>query len=768
MNILKGKIAHLLIVIMLIICGVLAIYTTIDIILFNRLNYYTQQIINYQKITEDVRNVILMFDEVELNTNQLLLGYHAVSSENSVSNLLVIQLRLKKIRDSYLFLNEETIDKLMRIEMNLNDLKNIIAFHDTNVSNELEIKELNELFFITRLMFRQVDKILYEKNNFYHNKIQSVLLQNNIFRHSIILIVILFSILIYVFRKIFKKRIHSLVSVFSFPEKYLNGAMTYDYHDEFKELVSNFLTTHQENSKNIKEIRFLQDYLNDVIESMPSIVISLNNDLQIYRFNKMLLKAIDLTPGEIFNKPVFHVFPKLNQYKEDFFKVLGKHQIIHLDKINVVSNSDNCYNITLFPVKNKDSYDIVLRMDDITDLNKKDKQLQQAQKMESIGTLAGGLAHDFNNILGGIVGTLSILQYKVTEEKETNSDFIHQQLNLMQELTERATDLVKQLLTLSRKNEISLVTIDLNSAIKRVYKICNNSFDKSITFNIELTNQPHFIKGDISQIDQILLNLFINAGHAMTIMRKSDEKQGGTLSVRISEVFADKSFINTHPDCQSHHFWLISISDTGVGIPKENLSKIFDPFFTTKGNNVGTGLGLSMVYNIIHQHNGFVDIYSEPGVGTTFNLFFPVFSKSSETELENINNQLISGNGKILIIEDDVIINNITSSILNECGYSIINVIDAEEGLRIYLEKGALYFDLIIIDLIMPKISGVDLCKKIFAVDKRERIVLTSGFHQDERIKTAMEYGVRGFISKPFTMQHLTQIVSEYIHSKRD
>jgi len=213
---------------------------------------------------------------------------------------------------------------------------------------------------------------------------------------------------------------------------------------------------------------------------------------------------------------------------------------------------------------------------------------------------------------------------------------------------------------------------------------------------------------------------------------------------------------------------LISISDTGVGIPKENLSKIFDPFFTTKGNNVGTGLGLSMVYNIIHQHNGFVDIYSEPGVGTTFNLFFPVFSKSSETELENINNQLISGNGKILIIEDDVIINNITSSILNECGYSIINVIDAEEGLRIYLEKGALYFDLIIIDLIMPKISGVDLCKKIFAVDKRERIVLTSGFHQDERIKTAMEYGVRGFISKPFTMQHLTQIVSEYIHSKRD
>ncbi|HOD55573.1 MAG TPA: hypothetical protein PKJ08_13675, partial [Candidatus Cloacimonadota bacterium] len=120
MNILKGKIAHLLIVIMLIICGVLAIYTTIDIILFNRLNYYTQQIINYQKITEDVRNVILMFDEVELNTNQLLLGYHAVSSENSVSNLLVIQLRLKKIRDSYLFLNEETIDKLMRIEMNLN------------------------------------------------------------------------------------------------------------------------------------------------------------------------------------------------------------------------------------------------------------------------------------------------------------------------------------------------------------------------------------------------------------------------------------------------------------------------------------------------------------------------------------------------------------------------------------------------------------------------------------------------------------------------
>ncbi len=768
MNLLKGKISHLLFAILLIVAGILTIYTTFDILLFHQLNYYTKQIIQYQKITEDVRNIILMFDEVELNTNQSLLGYHAIREENSVANLIVIQLRLKKIREEYEILNDELVDKIMRIEMNITELKNIISFKEKHKTNELEIKELNELFFITRLMFRQTDKILFENSNFYHTSIQKILVHNRIFRFSIVLIVLIFIFVVFFFRKIFRKRITSLDSVFNTPDEYISNNQIYEYNDEFKDLVDNYLKTHSDKMKNTREVHFLQNYLNEIIESMPSIVISLNNDLKIYRYNKMLLKALGVNENNVSGRGIFEIFPVLNQYRDDFIKVRVNHNILHLDKINVFLKSENCYNLTLFPVKNRDSYDIVLRMDDITDLSKKDKQLQQAQKMESIGTLAGGLAHDFNNILGGIIGTLSILQYKIFEEKDNNKEFISQQLNLMQELTERASDLVKQLLTLSRKNEINLVTIDLNSAIKRVYKICNNSFDKCISFNIELTNTPHFIRGDISQIDQLLLNLFINAGHAMTIMRKKDEIQGGTLSVKISEIFADKSFMNGHPDTQSHHFWMVGINDTGVGIPKENLSKIFDPFFTTKETSIGTGLGLSMAYNIIRQHNGFIEIYSEQNTGTTFNLLFPVFCKDKESEQESRNSQLTNGSGKILIVEDDLIINNITSSILGECGYSVSNVTDSEEGLRLYLEKGPLYFDLIMIDLVMPKISGVDLCKKIFHIEKNERVILTSGFHQDERIKTALEMGVKGFVSKPYTMQHLTQVISEFIKTKRD
>ena len=407
----------------------------------------------------------------------------------------------------------------------------------------------------------------------------------------------------------------------------------------------------------------------------------------------------------------------------------------------------------------------MLRIDDITELSKKNRQLQQAQKMESVGTLASGLAHNFNNILGGIVATISILQFKMKEE-DFKLDLLEKQLALMQDLSERATDLVKQLLSLSRTKEACLVRLDLNSAIKRVYKICKNTFDKSIEFSIEIYNIPRYIIGDISLIDQILLNLMINASHALTIMKSEGEKWGGTISVKIAE--REVTLPGSIASGKQNLFWVLSISDNGIGIAKDKIGKIFDPFYTTKDKEYGTGLGLSMVYSIMSQHNGQIEVESELGVGTTFNLIFPVFDKDSSIEYGSDHTTLVQGSGNILLLDDDNAINTITKSILNECGYVVTSFTESELALKEYMEKEPQFYDLLLVDLIMPKMSGFEFCIKVLERNINEKILLSSGYHNDQRIKKLLDLGVKSFIAKPYTMQDLSQKISDIITNKRE
>lgn len=742
---------------------ILGFYTITDLYLFHKMKNNVNMSINYQKIAEDNRNIILMFNEVELQINQYLIGYISANYENSLSNLIVIQTRLKKMLNNYNFIDDTDTEKIYRIDKNLNEIKGIILNSNNRELSYNEIKELNELFFITRLMFRQLDKIFFEKNDKYHDNIKSLMANNTLFRYLVVVIVLGFIIIFFMIRRLFNKRVLQLTNVVLNPTEYLQGKKKYRFRDEFSYLIENYLKIHADKDKFINEIKYLQEYLNNIIESMPSLIFSLDRKFRIRRINQIANNQLETSTSRIKGRYISEVIPFFKDYTKELTSVTIEKGIIHINKKKIFPGKDRYYNITIFPVLSADVEDIVLRIDDITELEKKEIQLQQAQKMESIGTLAGGLAHDFNNILGGIIGTLSIMQFKVEDNDHFDKPGVIQHIYLMQELSERASDLVKQLLTLSRKNEMNVVTMDLNSAIKRVYKICKNSFDKSIDFNIELTNENKYIKGDICQIDQILLNIFINSAHAMTIMREAEASQGGTLSVSLDKIHADNNFCNTHSEAKDIDYWRISISDTGVGISPETMNKIFDPFFTTKPTGIGTGLGLSMVYSIIKQHKGFIDLYSELGIGSTFNIYFPVFHHDNMFEAEDIDNHLVKGIGTILIVEDDTVINNISTSVLGECGYSVDNCFNAEVAMEIYKPNPKKY-DLLIIDLIMPKISGLELCKFIFEINPDQKILLTSGFHQDERIKTALDLGVKGFISKPYTLPAFTQQVHEVIN----
>lgn len=269
-------------------------------------------------------------------------------------------------------------------------------------------------------------------------------------------------------------------------------------------------------------------------------------------------------------------------------------------------------------------------MRDITETRKKDSQLVQAQKMETIGILAGGLAHDFNNVLGGIKGGVSLINLLLSRENLNNSEKITKFINTVENNVDRAADMVKQLLTISRRYDLEMAPVDLNQSIANVVKICRNSFPKSVEIETRLPDSSSMVYGDPTGIEQVLLNICVNASHAMTIMREEGERDGGKLYISLEKVEPKSAYHKNHPEISSgQRFHRITIHDTGVGMDDETRRHIFDPFFTKKSKDEGTGLGLSMVYSIVKKHGGLIDVVSESGNGTTFSLHFPAFKREN-------------------------------------------------------------------------------------------------------------------------------------------
>ncbi len=388
-------------------------------------------------------------------------------------------------------------------------------------------------------------------------------------------------------------------------------------------------------------------------------------------------------------------------------------------------------------------------------------QLVQAQKMEAIGTLAGGLAHDLNNVLNGIYAPASSLLRKMDLKEQISNEVLLKQLTRIHESTLRIMDMVSQLMTVSQKQELSLATVDLNYSMQHILKIARNTFDKSIEIVPTLSKSAAFVQADPTQIEQVLLNLFINASHAMTIMRKEGDPWGGRLEVGISRIQPDRYLKNKYPEIKEGNYWVITVNDTGVGIGYRERPQIFTPFYTTKEKGEGTGLGLAMVYNIISQHNGFIDVHSIPNVGTTFKIYLPQWVKSSEEQdIAEQRKFIQTGEGLILIVDDEEILRSSAEEILTECRYRTISAENGIQAVEIFKEKHK-EIDLVILDMIMPKMSGSEAYKLLKEIDHEVKVLLVSGFKQDERIKVVLDKGVTGFLQKPYDLYSLSASVKK-------
>lgn len=809
----KGKVNTVISIVSGVSIFLIIFYIVLDLNSFNTMKNSVNVMLEHLDAKNKFEEVILSYNELKSDISNYNLK-HNVKIDDDNFNIY-----LRTLKYMYMFskgedcLYKDYFNDFSKLKSNIimlnNSINNFQEIAEKQNSNNEEIsmikKDIYAYFSEIDLCLKKIAEINLQLTQDETKTIAQQLNYNKKIRFILLIFGFLLIFSLFIIKNTLKSKLAKLKNILINPQDHINEKDIYSYNDEFSSMIDIYIQMHKQNTKSLNEINYLKNYLLSIIDSMPSAIIAMDDKLIVNQWNKIASSMTGYSPDRAKDKSIFELIPYLKNYEREIKAVYSNDKTFKLTFFTdtneefLFEKTKSVWNIIAFPLSSYGIKGIVLRIDDVSEIDKKEQMLRQVQKMEMVGTLAGGLSHDFNNILGAIIATLSILYYKIKKSKDSlnpqaisciDNDFMSQQIELLMELSEKAADLVKQLLTLSRKNEISLTPLDLNLSLKRVVKICKNTFDKSIEFDLNYYPESCNTLGDLFQIEQVLLNLFINASHAMTIMKlaKNDKaiknSIGGILKISIKpqiysteqyEAFLNqKSDVNTYSTFESIHkektenvnYWKISVSDTGVGIEKENLTKIFEPFFTTKKQNSGTGLGLSMVYNIVHKHNGFIEVESTPEKGTSFSLYFPVYQNSEKVSdivrFEDVQNDFKDSNEEklILIVEDDPVLKDIIKNILTECGFKTIEASDGQEGIDL-IRKYKNTISLIIVDLIMPKKSGLDIVKFSKVEYPEIKVILTSGFSNDKRLSVAQDFGVDIYLAKPFTMQKLLSEVKK-------
>lgn len=391
---------------------------------------------------------------------------------------------------------------------------------------------------------------------------------------------------------------------------------------------------------------------------------------------------------------------------------------------------------------------------DISDKKEMEARLQQAQKMESIGTLAGGIAHDFNNILFPIVGMSELL---LEDLPENSIEFE----NAKEIFTagKRGSDLVKQILAFSRQTEHKMVPVKTQKIIEEVVKLSRATIPSNIKIDQQIQSDCGTIIADQTQLHQIAMNLVTNAYHAV-------EKTNGKISVVLKET---EISIGDLPDStlQPGQYVVLTISDTGDGMNHNMIEKIFEPYFTTKEQGKGTGLGLAVVYGIVKEHGGHITVYSEIGIGTTFNVYLPVMKADTEYTREKTGPQIQTGNESILLVDDEVSVVKLEKAILERLGYEVTAFSSSPEALETFRANPAA-FDLIISDMTMPDITGDKLAEELLSIRPDIPILICTGFSERINKAQAEEIGVKGFLMKPIIKSEMAKEVRNVLDDTKN
>ena len=387
---------------------------------------------------------------------------------------------------------------------------------------------------------------------------------------------------------------------------------------------------------------------------------------------------------------------------------------------------------------------------DVTERKRLEQQLLQAQKMESIGLLAGGVAHEFNNILTALIGCADELQESIDESDEDS----HSNIKMIQLAAKQATEFTRDLLSFSRKQVISLQPLIVDDVITNTLKFLHKLLPVNIHFSLDLSGERLTVMADSGRLSQVLINLAINSRDSMP--------DGGEMRIKTREVTLDQGEVEKHGLEAAGDYAVISVSDSGKGMDEKTLGRIFEPFFTTKEVGKGTGLGLSIVYGIVKQHKGSILVESKHGEGTVFTIYLPVVEGESERGIDQGGRAPAESVGTILVAEDEEFVRHFLKTTLGRAGYRLIVAEDGEEALRKF-KKHHDKISLVISDMVMPKKNGRALYEDICRINPRIKMIFISGYSTDIINCEGMPPERVRFVTKPFSKKLLFEEIKSIL-----
>lgn len=474
-------------------------------------------------------------------------------------------------------------------------------------------------------------------------------------------------------------------------------------------------------------------------EYSPDIIMLFDRSLRHIYCNRAIMRYTRRTPREFIGKTPRDVgFPEgradeIEQMLREVFRN-GKPQ-----RTEVMTHGLT-FDWLLSPTMgaNGEVTHVITTARDVTVLRRVNEALSRAEKMEAIGNLASGIAHDFNNILQAILGYATLIKMNHPEEDDD-----HVRARLISEAATSAIELIRRILGFARSTPGECFPLDLNEELAKIVQMYTRT-RKEIEVHLHLAGHPLVVEADRVQLEQVFLNILVNAGQAMP--------EGGDIYIETAHVAIDAKTASIHR-VQAGEYVKVSITDTGIGMDEATRSRIFEPFFTTKTPGEGTGLGLTAAYGIVSAHNGFINVYSEQGRGTTFSIYLPV----SSTDLTRIVHQVETfprGNEPVLIVDDEPPVLDVAAEILRYLGYVVFKATSGEEALKIYAERRD-EIKVVIIDMIMPRMSGRELFLRLKEMNPDVSVCITSGYTKMEEARELLHLGARSFVQKPYTISDL-------------
>lgn len=512
-----------------------------------------------------------------------------------------------------------------------------------------------------------------------------------------------------------------------------------------------------------------QKRLSTTFESIGDGVITVDKNLKVTMMNRVakeiilywdtgyygmdLDQILKLEQINIGGKSIKEIASDVLESKKPYYI---NNSILHIESLGI----DKVIEDSIAPIyDNNEIYGLVIVFRDITDkinIEKKNQELEhqliQSQKMDSIGQFSGGIAHNFNNILTAINGYINIIENDI-ESNEREFNYLDE-INEIKKASKRASDLTSKLLTVSKRQNTNPDILDINFILGDMVSMMKSIAGENITINTKLECK-NVIKADQNQIEQIILNFIANSRDAL-IDKDGDKK----ILIETFDYYVTKDYSKQNFEVEEGQYVVLSFSDNGSGIPNDIKNKIFDPFFTTKEKGKGTGLGLSTVYGIVKQNNAAIHVYSEENNGTVFKIFWPISFESKKVITKNkVKPSSLKGNEKILFVEDESSLQDLAKKFLTGLGYKVIIASDGQEGLGV-LNGSRSEIDIVVTDVIMPKMSGIELYKEIKKVNPTLKVLFTSGYTKDHIIEFEDEVN---FISKPYSLKSLTQKIREIL-----